>query len=707
MSLEELEARDNPVYRFTPASKETNQDMSTKEIRRQNKIELEKKIKLNKDIAVGIEDKIEQSTKATNELLLQQLKLGFSEITKALKEVVNEVKDDKVKKTRKQMKEYDEEQIEDDNKDENDERQEMIEERMELNDSKDDKQDENEEENEDQDTTIENQEIKNLKRQQNKMKTVINKQQNQINEIMIKIEQIDKDNEKKKETNELKTNEQNEPEKNKVKQRKFKPAENIDLEGNLGQQNITRQDPQPLDFVEVKYSRKKKGPRPNMSETLEEKVSDALEEQKLQYERKRDPNKPDRKQVDMDNETREDKITLMLKRSQEYVGIAPISRNTVNTAMSKMNQRGVFKPQETQNERTQQTIKSLVKSWSETNLDMNDRDWDQINIDSIQQTTSEDSDIVFIKCKTIEDASKITSRAKNLPKTGGRNAPRLVMHVDAKARSRYKAYQNIAKTMRDQPGKNIQTTIRSGKHDYLLRTRIREDNTPWNEIPPVYISKELPPFEIGLYRQQYENELDNKIPDIPEEPNDIEMDKIEKDINSQYEKQENNKRNNSEETENPKTKINRQSDTDTDQDKVTESSTEMTEGIESDYDTEEDSKTTSKILNSTSNNQQNNRMSILTRGLSIPETPEQTNIRTQAIIHDPPPRRNDTPYPQKELLKIKNDIETQDPTMRNKTDKTDKNQTTTSTKSKIPTKKNKKDNSSIKQQNKEVNSAQL
>ena len=59
---------------------------------------------------------------------------------------------------------------------------------------------------------------------------------------------------------------------------------------------------------------------------------------------------------------------------------------------------------------------------------------------------------------------------------------------------------NIAKTIREHSKNSIQTSIRTGKYDFLLRKRSRGDSTPWAEIPPIEIHQEIPEFEIGTYR---------------------------------------------------------------------------------------------------------------------------------------------------------------------------------------------------------------
>ena len=75
-------------------------------------------------------------------------------------------------------------------------------------------------------------------------------------------------------------------------------------------------------------------------------------------------------------------------------------------------------------------IKSLLKGWCYKNLKILDDEWNTIHIDEIYQTYSEDSCILFMKCKSQSDARKITQKASNLPHDPTGQGPRLVNYVE-------------------------------------------------------------------------------------------------------------------------------------------------------------------------------------------------------------------------------------------------------------------------------------
>ena len=98
--------------------------------------------------------------------------------------------------------------------------------------------------------------------------------------------------------------------------------------------------------------------------------------------------------------------------------------------------------------------------------------------------SNDDADIVFLTFFNWEEAVKLIARARNLPQTNNPEDPRFVMYVDPRARKRYNAIQNIAKTIRTKCNGDIQTSVRNGKFDNLLRQKPRGDQTPWDRFLP-------------------------------------------------------------------------------------------------------------------------------------------------------------------------------------------------------------------------------
>ena len=312
-------------------------------------------------------------------------------------------------------------------------------------------------------------------------------------ELSLKLEEKIRRLEESKPTEENKTTQ--EPTKPKTT-KKPTPAAPIDLEGNP-EAETTREQVQPLDLVNVKIPRRRWEDRPVMTESMTEKVTEELE--KHVEEKYRGPDPPKTKpQKEMEPGQRTNIIQSMLAKSALHVGIGPLTKDHIARVGCLLQTKGLFSPEDTKMEKQQRTVKSHVKSWCRKNLKMEDKDWDTIELVNI--ITAENSDIVFLYCKTNEDATKLTSRAKHLPRDMGPETPRIVMYIDRRAMKRHKAILNIAKTLREHSKNSVQTNIRTGKNDYLLRKRNKGDDTPWSEIPPMILAQKIPEFEVGRYK---------------------------------------------------------------------------------------------------------------------------------------------------------------------------------------------------------------
>ena len=90
----------------------------------------------------------------------------------------------------------------------------------------------------------------------------------------------------------------------------------------------------------------------------------------------------------------------------------------------------------------------------------------------------------------------------------GPDTPRIVMHIDIKAKKRHQALMKIAKTIRDHSNNTIQTTVRAGRRDYMILQRPKGSATPWWEIPPEVIRQKILEFKIGDYENIF-NEIND------------------------------------------------------------------------------------------------------------------------------------------------------------------------------------------------------
>ena len=261
------------------------------------------------------------------------------------------------------------------------------------------------------------------------------------------------------------------------------------------------------------------------------------QQQQQQQENQTTPRRP---QEDIDQETKLDKIKHMLTKQTLTIGFAPITNQHLQNVEKTMLERGVLNTKQPWDERKKRTIKSVVKNWAIKNLKMSETDWNQIDIDQIHQTITEDSDIIFVKCHTQADTQIITSHAKNLPVDESGNGPRLVNFIDNRAKARYRGYQQIAKTLREESNTPIQTNIRTGRMDFLLQVRKKGENTPWSTIAPLKINQKIPNFEVGIFKNIFELSLSSDSgseDDQNTDENNYEMQQIQNDLESENEDQ--------------------------------------------------------------------------------------------------------------------------------------------------------------------------
>ena len=122
-------------------------------------------------------------------------------------------------------------------------------------------------------------------------------------------------------------------------------------EGNTLQGDDIQQGPQALDFVVVKYQKKNRRKRPNLSETLEDKAKESIVKQLKEEDENRDPQKTERKEKEMTEQERDKVIAAMLAKSNSTVGVAPINNKTIDNAMTNMTRRGVYNKDENYDQR--------------------------------------------------------------------------------------------------------------------------------------------------------------------------------------------------------------------------------------------------------------------------------------------------------------------------------------------------------------------
>ena len=183
----------------------------------------------------------------------------------------------------------------------------------------------------------------------------------------------------------------------------------------------------------------------------------------------------------MTKERRSEEIQRMLADDALYIGAAPITRVKINCVRNILTSKGTLSKHETAEIRTQMLGKKkpgnqrcrlgqVRYSWNNSSRRR------RIRPNILQILQHRRCSIHHIPCQ-------------EPPRDPTGQGPRLVTHIDRRAKARFQAINAVAKSVREQSKFTVQTNIRIGKNDYLLRQRQKGSNTPWQQVPPVIINK--------------------------------------------------------------------------------------------------------------------------------------------------------------------------------------------------------------------------
>ena len=203
----------------------------------------------------------------------------------------------------------------------------------------------------------------------------------------------------------------------------------------------------------------------------------------------------------MDDEQREI-IGKAIEDSSRIIGFSPITESMKTAEAEKIMKNGLLNTNSDRRDLYQTATKNLVDTFMKNKLKMDNFARNQVNIIQIYPSQSDRSPTIYIKCQSEEDISLITSHAQNLP----RPAPNcitetIVPHIPKIMYQRYKACEKLLWQYRKSNQGNIQTNLRLGRYDFLLRTREKGDQTPWKYITPIKIPNTFPKPETNLLKK--------------------------------------------------------------------------------------------------------------------------------------------------------------------------------------------------------------
>ena len=135
------------------------------------------------------------------------------------------------------------------------------------------------------------------------------------------------------------------------------------------------------------------------------------------------------------------------------------------------------------------------------NLKMSQSDRDNVHIIKIFPAKKPNSNIYYVQCETQDDVSLITSHVSNLSNTNfDKNGPQIVTHIPNILYRRYQYCQKMLFKLKMSKPQMLQTNIRLGRSDLLVRYKQKGDDTPWRDVPLIIIPQDAPRPEMNLLK---------------------------------------------------------------------------------------------------------------------------------------------------------------------------------------------------------------
>ena len=214
------------------------------------------------------------------------------------------------------------------------------------------------------------------------------------------------------------------------------------------------------------------------------------------------------------DENQRDIIGQAIEESARIIGFSPITENMKTAEAEKIMKNGLLNSNRDKRDLYETATKNLVDKFMKNKLQMDNFSRNQVKIIQIYPSQSDRSPTIYIKCQSEEDISLITSHAHNLPRPDPNCiTDTIVPHIPKIMYQRCKACEKLLWQYRKSNQGNIQTNLRLGRFDFLLRTRDKGDQTPWKFITPIKIPNTFPKPETNLWKKpEINNENQQKDP---------------------------------------------------------------------------------------------------------------------------------------------------------------------------------------------------
>ena len=238
----------------------------------------------------------------------------------------------------------------------------------------------------------------------------------------------------------------------------------------------------------------------------------------------------DRRITELDKDDRI-KLREKFEEANKHIGFRPISKEDIDKEEQRLVKTGIYdiKNKKDKNEVRITAIKTVVLKFMRDKLKMSEDDRNKVEITKIFQSQSEDSNTIYLRCKTSNDIGIINKHAVNITQGNTQaETPSLVLHIPKDMYDRYQGCEEILYHIRNNYQGQVQTNLRIGREDFIIRCRLKTDKTKWNKIIPMKIPENVPFIKINneseeILKPQYRETTREKVintpkPKIPTKP---------------------------------------------------------------------------------------------------------------------------------------------------------------------------------------------
>ena len=261
----------------------------------------------------------------------------------------------------------------------------------------------------------------------------------------------------------------------------------------------------PMAYADVIFRHKSKPPKETLTQEQINAVPDLKDDIEKDIEDDRQPTKYDDNEIEI--------IRQKISESSHIIGLRPISIQQINEEAEKIKKNKKIK--ETDRIKIIAiATKTIVMKFFRDKLKMDDDTRENLEITKIFPSKNPEARIMYVECSSTDEISKITSLAKNIEFSNLKEeAASIATHIPKILYARYLSIEKLMYQLRMSSKGNIQTNVRLGKNDFIIRQKLKNDRRKWKDVTPLEIPPHIAKIDLDIIKNQdknQENEDDKK-----------------------------------------------------------------------------------------------------------------------------------------------------------------------------------------------------